>query len=60
MFFHIVLFLAMKRGYSESPSASVGPPQSRFKHNPEGLIFVLLIGYDAIDFGTFLDLGFWV
>ncbi|XP_038898964.1 mRNA cap guanine-N7 methyltransferase 1 [Benincasa hispida] len=26
----------MKRGYSESPSASLGPPQSRFKYNPEG------------------------
>ncbi|KAE8125694.1 hypothetical protein FH972_020470 [Carpinus fangiana] len=26
----------MKRGYTESPSASVGPPQSRFKQNPEG------------------------
>ena len=25
-FFNIVLFLAMKRGYSESPSASIGPP----------------------------------
>ncbi|XP_055812659.1 mRNA cap guanine-N7 methyltransferase 1-like isoform X2 [Solanum dulcamara] len=27
----------MKRGYSESPSSSsYGPPQSKFKHNPEG------------------------
>ncbi|CAN6691232.1 unnamed protein product [Malus baccata var. baccata] len=26
----------MKRGYSESSSTSLGPPQSRFKHNPEG------------------------
>ncbi|KAH7544265.1 hypothetical protein JRO89_XS15G0138100 [Xanthoceras sorbifolium] len=26
----------MKRGHPESPSASSGPPQSRFKHNPEG------------------------
>ncbi|KAL0000995.1 hypothetical protein SO802_014776 [Lithocarpus litseifolius] len=26
----------MKRGYPESPSGSVGPPQSRLKHNPEG------------------------
>ncbi|XP_040986931.1 mRNA cap guanine-N7 methyltransferase 1-like isoform X2 [Juglans microcarpa x Juglans regia] len=26
----------MKRGYPESPSASVGPPQSKFKYNPEG------------------------
>ncbi|OIT00993.1 mRNA cap guanine-N(7) methyltransferase 1 isoform X1 [Nicotiana tabacum] len=27
----------MKRGYSESPSSSShGPPQSKFKHNPEG------------------------
>jgi hypothetical protein len=40
--------LAMKRGYSESPSASVGPPQSRFKHNPEGKVlcfpFILICG----------------
>lgn len=26
----------MKRGYSESPSTSLGPPQSRLKPNPEG------------------------
>ncbi|KAG6637475.1 mRNA cap guanine-N7 methyltransferase 1-like [Carya illinoinensis] len=26
----------MKRGYPESPSASVGPPQSKIKYNPEG------------------------
>ncbi|KAF5461043.1 hypothetical protein F2P56_020870 [Juglans regia] len=26
----------MKRGYPESPSASVGPPQSRTKYNPNG------------------------
>ncbi|XP_031256317.1 mRNA cap guanine-N7 methyltransferase 1 [Pistacia vera] len=26
----------MKRGYRESPSTSDGPPQSRFRHNPEG------------------------
>ncbi|KAF4388894.1 hypothetical protein G4B88_029204 [Cannabis sativa] len=26
----------MKRGYTESPSTSLGPPQSRIKHNPDG------------------------
>ncbi|XP_034679323.1 mRNA cap guanine-N7 methyltransferase 1 isoform X2 [Vitis riparia] len=26
----------MKRGYTESPSTSLGPPHSRFRHNPEG------------------------
>ncbi|TYH86941.1 hypothetical protein ES332_D01G079400v1 [Gossypium tomentosum] len=26
----------MKRGYPESLSSSLGPPQSRFKHNPQG------------------------
>ncbi|KAI9186352.1 hypothetical protein LWI28_016474 [Acer negundo] len=26
----------MKRGNPESPSTSAGPPQSKFKHNPEG------------------------
>lgn len=28
--------LAMKRGYPKSPSASVEPPQSRTKYNPNG------------------------
>ncbi|OMP04537.1 Glycoside hydrolase, family 1 [Corchorus olitorius] len=31
-----LIILAMKRGYPESSSSSLGPPQSRFKHNPEG------------------------
>lgn len=62
--------LAMKRGYSESPSASVGPPQSRFKHNPEGKVFfvlsvyfdlwfmMLLMGFEVI--WELMDLGFVV
>ena len=53
--------LPMKRGYTESPSTSLGPPHSRFRHNPEGefhwnlpLSFILL---------KFLDdylLDFWI
>ncbi|KAF4346550.1 hypothetical protein G4B88_011050 [Cannabis sativa] len=30
----------MKRGYTESPSTSLGPPQSRIKHNPDGDAFL--------------------
>lgn len=47
--------LAMKRGYQQEPSssASFGPPQSKFRRNPEGklsqLNFLLDPFFDSID-----------
>jgi len=32
----------MKRGYQESPSTSLGPPQSRARHDPQGKYFSVL------------------
>ncbi|KAM6563099.1 hypothetical protein CsatB_023097 [Cannabis sativa] len=35
--YHNQLFLPKQQNLSESPSTSLGPPQSRIKHNPDGL-----------------------
>lgn len=40
-FFFNLLF-PMKRGYQESPSTSVGPPQSKARHDPQGKYFSVL------------------
>ncbi|KAK7860364.1 mrna cap guanine-n7 methyltransferase 1 [Quercus suber] len=60
----------MKRGYPESPSGSVGPPQSRLKQNPEGALPLCLVAgkvlekAEKLEIETFLslfpDIDFWV